>query len=116
MTETELKRQIEKMKEEQFDAAPPLRCREYRRLQRTKKFDRLYKIVTSSYIPHAGYVDWNYDGSRFVPTGKYIKYPQNSNCQRWIKRQTSKRTRHYIDLPGKGNYYRRLFDYWWTLY
>ena len=48
--------------------------------------------------------------------GKYIKYPKNSNCQRWMKRETSRKSRNCQDLPRKGNYYRRLFDYWWTLY
>ena len=32
------------------------------------------------------------------------------------KRETSRRFRNCKDLPNKGNYYRRLFDYWWTLY
>ena len=26
------------------------------------------------------------------------------------------RVRRYMDLPCKGNSYRRVFDYWWTLY
>ena len=51
-----------------------------------------------------------------LPAGKYIKYPKNSNCQRWIKRETSRRFRNCEELPRKGNYYRRLFDYWWTMY
>ena len=46
----------------------------------------------------------------------YIKYPKNSNCQRWIKRETSRRIRSCRNAPAKGNFYRRLFDYWWTLY
>ena len=115
MTETELNMRIAEL-EEQTEPAPPLRSIAYRRSQRTKHFDRLYKIVTSSYVPHAGYVDWSFEGEHPVPCGKYIKYPKNSNCQRWIKRQTSKRVRRYKDMPVKGNHYRRVFDYWWTLY
>lgn len=116
MTETELNTRIAELEEEQIEPAPPSRTWEYRRGQRTKRFNKLYKIVTSSYVPHAGYVDWSFEGAHPVPSGKYIKYPKNSNCQRWIKRQTSKRVRHYKGMPVKGNHYRRLFDYWWTLY
>ena len=115
MTEIELNKQIDKV-EEQINAAPLCRSWGYRREQEQKRFKHLYKIVTSSYVPHAGYVDWSFEGDRFVPTGKYIKYPKNSNCQRWMKRETSRRARRSKNLPPKGNHYRRLFDYWWTLY
>ena len=115
MTETELNMRIAEL-EEQTEPAPPSRSWEYRRDQSAKSFNRRYKIVTSSYVSHAGYVDWSFEGAHLVPYGKYIKHPKNSNCQRWIKRQTSKRVRHYKDLPVKGSHYRRLFDYWWTLY
>lgn len=69
-----------------------------------------------AYAPHRGYIDWGFSGRTLLHTGKYIKYPKNSNCQRWIKRETSLRIRRCRDVPAKGNYYRRLFDYWWTLY
>ncbi len=115
MTETELNRKLAELAD-QNNTMPPSWGREYRRLQRTKHYARMHKIVTRSYIPHVGYVQWTFDGSHFVPTGKYIKYPKNSNCQQWIKRETSKRTRRCKELPAKGNHYRHLFDYWWTLY
>ena len=31
-----------------------------------------------------GYIDWGIDGDTLLHTGKYIKYPKNGNCQRWI--------------------------------
>lgn len=102
MTEMELNTRIAELEEEQIKPAPPSRSWEYRRGQSTKRLIRLYKIVTSSYVPHAGYVDWSFEGEHPVPSGKYIKYPNNSNCQRWIKRQTSKRVRHYKCIPVKG--------------
>ena len=97
MTEMELNTRIAELEEEQIKPAPPSRSWEYRRGQSTKRLIRLYKIVTSSYVPHAGYVDWSFEGEHPVPSGKYIKYPNNSNCQRWIKRQTSKRVYVYED-------------------
>lgn len=90
--------------------------RSYRRLMEARKKKRLFRVVTGSYIPHAGYVDWTFENGKMKPTGKYIKYPKNSNCQKWMKKETSHRARKAKYMPIKSNYYRRLFDYWWTLY
>lgn len=117
MTEIELNEQIENLLTE--SVSPPSSRRTgaaYRREMRTRKNDRLMRIVTRSYIPHAGYIDYGFDGENLLHSGKYIKYPKNSNRRRWIKRATSKRVRNCMDMPRKGNDYRRLFDYWWTLY
>lgn len=91
--------------------------RRLRRINRFRKNDRLLRIVNlGGYAPHRGYIDWGFDGETLLHSGKYIKYPKNSNCLRWIKQETSRRIRNCSDVPTKGNYYRRLFDYWWTLY
>jgi len=91
--------------------------RRYRRRKRIEKSDRLLGIVQlPGYAPHRGYVDPGFEGRTLLHTGKYIKYSKNSSCQRRIKRTTSKKVRTYPNLPTKGNHYRRLFDYWWTLY
>lgn len=87
-----------------------------RRCIAVRKDDRLLGIIKKRYIPHAGYVDWGFDGRTLLHSGKYIKYPKNSNAQRWMKRLTSKKARRYSQLARKGNQYRRLFDYWWALY
>lgn len=92
------------------------RSRAYRREMKRKKYKRLRKIVTSSYVPHVGFVEWELVDDHLVPVGKYIKYPKNSNKERWIKRETSRKARKYNHFPTKGNKYRRLFDFWWTLY
>ena len=117
MTEIELNERIESLLTE--SAQPSVSRRSgtaYRREMRIRKNDRLMRIVTRSYVPHAGYIDYGFNGETLLHSGKYIKYPKNSNCQRWIKRETSRRFRNCMDIPSKGNYYRRLFDYWWTLY
>lgn len=79
-------------------------------------FGQEYICPDGPYIPHAGYVDCGFDSTTLLHSGKYIKYPKHSHCQRWMKRLTSKKTRRCTDLVRKGNEYRRLFDYWWTLY
>lgn len=119
MTETELNARIEEIEAQKNDnsSAPVKRRtgRRYRRQMRLKKTARLREVVINHYAPHAGYVQWEYIDGEWLPAGKYIKYPKNSNRQRWCKRETNKRMRNNLDIPTKGNYYRRLFDYWWVL-
>ena len=119
MTETELNGKIAELLENSEEAS---RCKrrtgqQYRRWKRQEKSDRLLAIIQCArYGPHRGYVDWDFEGKTLLHTGKYIKYPKNSKCQRWLKRVSAKKVRAYPCLPQKGNGYRRVFDYWWTLY
>lgn len=119
MTETALNERIAELQENDSETAHQ-RQKDRRRLRRitdARKTDDLLRIINyGGYAPHRGYIDWGFNGRTLLHTGKYIKYPKNSNCQRWIKRETSRRIRKSRDVPVKGNYYRRLFDYWWTLY
>lgn len=86
----------------------------YRRLMYKQKKKRLMRIINGGYNLTA-YVDSDYvDGKRKL-TGKHIKYPKNSNQQKFFKRYSNKIARRK-ELPIKGNGYRRHFDYWWTLY
>ena len=120
MTETELNARIEEIRAQRNDNTVHMvkrrTGRRYRRQMCLKKTARLRKIVIEHYVPHAGYVQWECIDGEWLPAGKYIKYPKNSNCQKWCKRETSKKMRNAADVPGKGNYYRKLFDYWWMLY
>ena len=115
MTEIELNEKLTKLLSENPTQQKQSR-RPYARENRVKKDDRLLRIIQRYYIPHAGYVDCGFDSTTLLHSGKYIKYPKHSHCQRWMKRLTSKKTRRCTDLVRKGNEYRRLFDYWWTLY
>ena len=96
MTETALNEKIAKLTENELSEAH-LRSKGRRRLRRVRdiqKSDRLLHIINyGGYAPHRGYIDWGFDGKTLLHTGKYIKYPKNSNCQRWIKRETSRRIR-----------------------
>ena len=115
MTEIELNEKITNLLSENPTQQKQSR-RPYARENRVKKDDRLLRIIQRYYIPHAGYVDCGFDSTTLLHSGKNIKYPKHSHCQRWMKRLTSKKTRRCTDLVRKGNEYRRLFDYWWTLY
>ena len=118
MTETELSERIAELLTDSDAVHQKEKSR--RRNRRTSKIhknDSLLQIINlGGYAPHRGYIDWGFDGKTLLHTGKYIKYPKNSNCQKWMKRETGRRVRNCRDVPAKGNFYRRLFDYWWTLY
>ena len=118
MTETELSARIAELLSDSDAAHQIEKCRRRtRRVVRVRKNDALLRIINyGGYAPHRGYVDWGFDGRTLLHTGTYIKYPKNSNCQKWMKKETGRRVRNCHDVPAKGNYYRRLFDYWWTLY
>lgn len=119
MTEIELNERIAALLEDS-ERKPGCRRRTGRRYRRRKgleKSDRRLAITQlSGYAPHRGYVDWGFEGKTLLHTGKYIKYPKNSKCQRWLKRVSGKKVRAYPHLPPKGNGYRKVFDYWWSLY
>lgn len=91
--------------------------RAYRRKMQQLKYQRRYRIITrGGYDPRVGYLRYNFIDDVWQPVSNIIRYPNSSRCQRWIKRETSGKVRRCDTLPCKGNHYRRLFDYWWTLY
>lgn len=86
MTEIELNEKIENLLTESAPVQSSRRTGSaYRREMRIRKNDALMRIVTRRYVPHAGYIDYGFDGDTLLHSGKYIKYPKNSNCQRWMK-------------------------------
>lgn len=83
MTEIELNKKIENLLTESVPRQPSRRTGSaYRREMRIRKNDALMRIVTRKYVPHAGYIDYGFDGDTLLHSGKYIKYPKNSNCYR----------------------------------
>lgn len=87
MTETALNERIAELQENESEAAHQ-RQKARRRLRRgtnIRKTDDLLRIINyGGYAPHRGYINWGFSGRTLLHTGKYIKYPKNSNCQRWI--------------------------------
>lgn len=119
MTETELNERLAAIleKSEKEPSCRRRTGRQYRRRKGQEKSDRLLAIIqTARYGPHRGYVDYGFEGRTLLHTGYYIKYPKNSKCQRWLKRVSNKKVRAYPSFPQKGDGYRRVFDYWWSLY
>jgi hypothetical protein len=119
MTETELNERLAAIleKSEKEPSCRRRTVRQYCLRKGQEKSDRRLAIIQlSGYAPYRGYVDWDFEGKTLLHTGYYIKYPKNSKCQRWLKRVSIKKVRVYPYLPQKGNGYRKVFDYWWSLY
>lgn len=49
-------------------------------------------------------------------SGLHIQYMKSGNRQQYLKREANHMVRKYHGLLKKGNQYRRVFEYWWTLY
>lgn len=86
----------------------------YRRRMKRQKRNRLMKIINRGGYPAAGYIDYDFIDGKAVQTGKYIKYPKNSNQQKFFKRYSNSVVRRK-ELPIKGNGYRKCFDYRWSV-
>lgn len=89
----------------------------YRRAMKIQKNNRLIRILNSTrYNPHAGYVDWGWVDGVWQQVGTYVKYPRNSNKQRFGKRCTNRAVRRGAVVGSGKCGYRRCYDYWWNLY
>lgn len=87
----------------------------YRHEMKAKKDNGIRKISTYGYCPNAGYPKYNYVNGEWIDAG-YIQYPKNSNAQRYWKKHSNRIVRRSKYICGKGNQYRKHFEYWWTLY
>lgn len=78
--------------------------------------------INNSYDPSRG---WIKDSIKVngkwidVPEEKqYVKYPKNSNMQKYYKKYSNRRFRRNVldELPAKGNHNRKYTEYWWILW
>ena len=77
MTEIELNKKIENLLTESAPRQPSRRTGSaYRREMRIRKNDALMRIVTRKYVPHAGYIDYGFDGDTLLHSGKYNQVSQ----------------------------------------
>lgn len=60
------------------------------------------------------HVAGHWDGDEYI-LGSYIKRPKRSSNKVFFKRVSNKKVRRSKEILPKGNGYRRLFDYWWTI-
>ena len=93
-----------------------MRGKAYRRDMQDKKERRLREIITHRHSgPLVGYIrfEWN-DGVR-QPAGDYIRYPKNSNIQKYLKRQSKRKVRRSEPFKN-GNSYRKCIEYKWQFW
>ena len=57
---------------------------------------------------------WDEELEEYLYTNR-VKRHKNSKTQKWLKKTSARTVRHLPPevLPPKGNYYRKVFDYWW---
>ena len=120
MTEQELNKRIDEIMEStKAETGCGRRSgRQYRRLQRVRHMDHLlFLLQHCGYAPNIGYIMGDYEElTTLLHSGLHIQYMKSSNCQQYLKRTANHMVRKYRGLPKKGNQYRKVFDYWWTLY
>lgn len=93
-----------------------MRGKAYRRRMQTKKDIRLRKIIAERrYTPYAGYIHYSWVDGVWQPIGDYIRYPKNSNIQKYLKRQSKRKVRR-SELALQGNSYRKCMEYRWEFY
>lgn len=89
----------------------------YRRARNAQKKESLIRMINyTPYNPHAGYVDWGWVNGVWQQVGTYVKYPRNSNKQRFGKKCTNRAIRRGAEIGSGKCGYRRCYDYWWNLY
>jgi len=57
---------------------------------------------------------WSHDG-KIQHTGIYLQHPKNSNRQRYAKRESHHKIRHYFGDLNNGRHEQKLYEYDWTI-
>ncbi len=93
-----------------------MRGKVYRRDMQDKKDRRLRKIIDECHgKPSAGSITHAWVDGVWQPVGEYIRYPKNSNIQKYLKRQTKRKVRRSGPFPN-GNGYRKCIEYRWQFW
>lgn len=91
--------------------------RAYRRKMKREAFEKRRGFGSYCYR-RAPQVEWDENEyGIMVPVGQYLKRPRNSKQSQFFKRYAAKRVRRAKneELFGRGNKYRRIFDYHWNV-
>ena len=93
-----------------------MRGKAYRRDMQHKKDRRLREIIVQCRPkPSAGSIMHAWVDGVWQPVGDYIRYPKNSNIQKYLKRQTKRKVRRSEPFPN-GNGYRKCMEYQWQFW
>ena len=90
-----------------------MRGRDYRRDMQEKKERRLREIIAHRHVgPLVGYIPFEWHDGICQPAGDYIRYPKNSNIQKYLKKQSKRKVRRSEPFQN-GNGYRKCMEYRW---
>ena len=93
-----------------------MRGKAYRRDMQTKKEQRLRRIISQYHCKSsAGSISSDWVDGVWQPTGNYVRYPKNSNIQKYLKRQTNRKVRRSESFSN-GNSYRKCIEYQWQIW
>ena len=93
-----------------------MRGRAYRRYMERKHKRRLIKIITTCHPKPwiGGFKHVKKDGEWTI-VESHIKYPKNSNIQKYLKRQSRRLIRRSGEIPN-GNSYKKYMEYKWIFW
>ena len=93
-----------------------MRGKAYRRDMEAKNDRRLRKIITECRCtPIVGCIERELVDGVLQPVGDHIRYPKNSNIQKYLKRQTRRKVRRSAPFQN-GNSYRKCIEYKWQFW
>ena len=93
-----------------------MRGKAYRRDMQDKKERRLREIISHRHSgPLVGYIPCEWNDGVCQPAGDYIRYPKNSNIQKYLKRQSKRKVRRSEPFKN-GNSYRKCTEYKWQFW
>ena len=93
-----------------------MRGKAYRRDMQFKKDRKIRKIIAHRHSgPLVGYIPHEWIDDMRLPKGDYIRYPKNSNIQKYLKRQSRRKVRRSEPFQN-GNSYRKCIEYKWQFW
>ena len=93
-----------------------MRGKAYRREMQYKKDLRLRRIIGEYRCkPTVGYITHRWIDGVWQPVGDYIRYPKNSNIQKYLKRLSRRKVRRSESFQN-GNSYRKCIEYKWQFW
>ena len=100
--------------EDAFTKKPPKTSRGRRKTGRAYRRKMRRKTIQKYRNGNGWIYCGHWEGNQFV-FGSYVKHPQNASNKVFFKRVSNKKVRRSSGVPTKGNGYRKVFDYWWTI-
>lgn len=88
--------------------------RAYRRKMRRKNIQKYCNRDDHGW-KHGPHIHGHWDNKGEFVLDAYVEYPRSSANKVFFKRVSNKKVRHSKYILPKGNGYRKLFDYWWTI-